>query len=238
MKTVDTPYVNTPGRYHLAPLERSTGVRMLRLPDGRGDGRVFDLSFRQPLGVFDSAYLDPNAGNGDQGVILAGRPAGGKTGTWQYRDSATQNAHAWFVGFTPGQLAAAVWVGNSGTEQPIKMKDGRRIYGATLPGPIWKKFMTAALKGEKKVPMPEKIGVGDTTLGDAAAPPVDDRQPQRSNGDDRVHEDAPREAASVVDPPTADAAENPTSPAISAHLRPNRSPTLPPTNNKLPNANA
>ena len=39
-------------------------------------------------------------------------------------------------------------------------------------------------------------------------------------------------------PPTADAAENPTSPAISAHLRPNRSPTLPPTNSKLPNANA
>src|SRR3984885_9395433 len=39
-------------------------------------------------------------------------------------------------------------------------------------------------------------------------------------------------------PPTADATENPTNPAISAHLRPNRSPTFPPTNNKLPNANA
>jgi len=32
--------------------------------------------------------------------------------------------------------------------------------------------------------------------------------------------------------------ENPTSPAISAHLRPNRSPTLPPTNSRLPNASA
>ena len=39
-------------------------------------------------------------------------------------------------------------------------------------------------------------------------------------------------------PPTADAAENPTNPTISAHLRPNRSPTLPPTNSRLPNANA
>ena len=59
----DAPYANTPGRYHLAPLERSSGVRMLRLPDGRGDGRVLDLSFRRPIGVFDSLYLDPNSGN-------------------------------------------------------------------------------------------------------------------------------------------------------------------------------
>jgi hypothetical protein len=63
IKLADTPYVNTPGKYHLAPLERSTGVRMIRLPDGRGDGRVFDLSFRRPIGVFDSLYVDPNAGN-------------------------------------------------------------------------------------------------------------------------------------------------------------------------------
>src|SRR4029077_18648479 len=39
-------------------------------------------------------------------------------------------------------------------------------------------------------------------------------------------------------PPTADAPANPTNPAINAHLRPNRSPTLPPTNSKLPKANA
>ena len=63
MKLADAPFANTPGKYHLAPLERSKGVRMLRLPDGRGDGKVFDLSFRRPIGVFDSAYLDPDAGN-------------------------------------------------------------------------------------------------------------------------------------------------------------------------------
>src|ERR1700733_10914549 len=39
-------------------------------------------------------------------------------------------------------------------------------------------------------------------------------------------------------PPTAEAPENPSNPAISVHLRPNRSPTLPPTNSKLPNASA
>ena len=63
IKLADAPYANTPGKYQLAPLERASGVRMLRLPDGRGDGRVFDLSFRRPIGVFDSLYLDPNAGN-------------------------------------------------------------------------------------------------------------------------------------------------------------------------------
>ena len=61
--TADTPTVNTPGTYHLAPLEHSTGVRMLRLLDGRGDNRMFDLSFRQPLGTFDATYLEPNTGN-------------------------------------------------------------------------------------------------------------------------------------------------------------------------------
>jgi hypothetical protein len=63
MKLADAPYANTPGKYHLAPLERSSGVRMLRLPDGRGDGKVFDLSFRRPIGAFDAGYLDPNDGN-------------------------------------------------------------------------------------------------------------------------------------------------------------------------------
>jgi hypothetical protein len=45
---------------------------MLRLPDGRGDGKVFDLSFRRPLGVFDSGYLDHDAGNPNavKGVLV------------------------------------------------------------------------------------------------------------------------------------------------------------------------
>jgi membrane peptidoglycan carboxypeptidase len=129
--------------------------------------------------------LDPNAGNGDTGVILSGgREAGGKTGTWQFGNTNTQNAHAWFVGFTPNQLAAAVWIGNSGKEQAIKMKDGRKIFGATLPGPIWKKFMNAALKKYPKVGFADKVGVGDVTLGElqspapqpSTAPPTDNNQ--------------------------------------------------------------
>ncbi|MEA2474096.1 MAG: hypothetical protein QOE06_2011 [Thermoleophilaceae bacterium] len=53
--------VITSGTYHLEPIERSSGVRMLRVPT-KG-GKYLDLSFRQPLGVFDSTWLDPRFGN-------------------------------------------------------------------------------------------------------------------------------------------------------------------------------
>ena len=39
-------------------------------------------------------------------------------------------------------------------------------------------------------------------------------------------------------PPIAEAIENPTRPAIRVHLRPNRSPSLPPSSSRLPNASA
>ena len=59
----DAPMTNTPGNYRIAPLERDTGTRALRLPAGRETGQYFSLSFRQPLGRFDSTWLDPDAGN-------------------------------------------------------------------------------------------------------------------------------------------------------------------------------
>jgi hypothetical protein len=72
LKASDTRWANTPGKYVLAPLERASGVRMLRLPDGRGSGRVFDLSLRRPIGAFDSNYLHPDAGNpaATKGVLV------------------------------------------------------------------------------------------------------------------------------------------------------------------------
>ena len=39
-------------------------------------------------------------------------------------------------------------------------------------------------------------------------------------------------------PPIAEAIEKPTRPAIRVHLRPNRSPSLPPSSRRLPNASA
>jgi penicillin-binding protein 1A len=58
-------------------------------------------------------------------------PAAGKTGTSNdYKD-------AWFVGFTK-ELSAAVWAGNN---RPEPMG---RVAGASLPAPVWARFMVKA----------------------------------------------------------------------------------------------
>lgn len=78
-----------------------------------------------------------------------GRPAAGKTGTSQnYRD-------AWFVGYTP-QLVTSVWVGYYETEKSMRSVNGVRGFGGTLAAPIWAKYMSAALKGEKALDFPKQ----------------------------------------------------------------------------------
>lgn len=67
-------------------------------------------------------------------ALLAGRPAGGKTGTTQnYRD-------AWFVGYT-ANLVTGVWFGNDNG------KPTKRASGGNLPASTWKTYMTAAHNG-------------------------------------------------------------------------------------------
>ncbi len=79
-----------------------------------------------------------------QGVVTGGtgtaaqigRPAAGKTGT------TSSERDVWFVGYVP-QLSTAVWIGND-NYRPIG-------YGATGGGfaaPIWRDFMSQALKNE------------------------------------------------------------------------------------------
>jgi membrane peptidoglycan carboxypeptidase len=65
------------------------------------------------------------------------RPAAGKTGTTDH------NQDAWFVGYTP-QYTAAVWMGNPVGEIPMTNVGGIRVFGATYPAQIWRKFMTFA----------------------------------------------------------------------------------------------
>jgi membrane peptidoglycan carboxypeptidase len=76
-----------------------------------------------------------------------GRPVAGKTGTVQ------DYADAWFIGYTP-QLAGAVFVGDpaGGQGNPLRNvtiggQHYSRIFGATLPGPIWQEAMKAASEG-------------------------------------------------------------------------------------------
>jgi membrane peptidoglycan carboxypeptidase len=81
-----------------------------------------------------------------------GRDAAGKTGTTD------DEASAWFAGFTP-DLAAAVSLGDPRGAQAHKLNGvtiGGRYYGAvfgnSVPGPIWKDTMTAALRGVPPTP--------------------------------------------------------------------------------------
>jgi membrane peptidoglycan carboxypeptidase len=69
----------------------------------------------------------------------------GKTGTWEYNNSATENGNAWMVGYTK-KLAAAVWVGNKDKEQALRDKNNKIVWGSTIPANIWQSFMANATK--------------------------------------------------------------------------------------------
>ncbi len=77
-----------------------------------------------------------------------GRPAGGKTGTAEYKQD------AWFVGHTP-DLSTAVWIGYPEGSVTMGYIHGYPPYGGSIPALIWKEFMTTALAG---VPPTEFIG--------------------------------------------------------------------------------
>lgn len=72
--------------------------------------------------------------NGTGKAAQIGRPAAGKTGT------TSSERDIWFVGYVP-QLATAVWVGND-NYRPL----GKGSTGGTFVAPIWRDFMTKALK--------------------------------------------------------------------------------------------
>ena len=87
------------------------------------------------------------------GPMALGRDTTGKTGT------INSNAAVWFAGSTP-DLAAAVWVGDprGGYRYPLQNLtiNGRyypKVFGSSLPGPIWKSSMLGALEGSAPVPM-------------------------------------------------------------------------------------
>lgn len=84
---------------------------------------------------------------------LPGRVAAGKTGT------TSENEHTWFVGYTP-QISAAVWVGFPDETKPmqgipINGVTRRNVYGSTIAGPTWKRFMERALAPYPGLGFPE-----------------------------------------------------------------------------------
>ncbi len=100
---------------------------------------------RQPLEVVPVSGTAPAAN--------IGRPQGGKTGTHQ------NYMEAWFVGFVP-QYSTAVWVGYPKEQIPLTNVTigGRtysRVFGGTVPAPIWKEFMQIALADVPVAQFPE-----------------------------------------------------------------------------------
>jgi hypothetical protein len=61
----EAPTIAYSGTYSLAPLEATSGTRLLRIPNGAGD--FFDLDFRQPIGPFDQGF---GSGPAVQGVAI------------------------------------------------------------------------------------------------------------------------------------------------------------------------
>ncbi len=126
-------------------------MAITRITDRNGKVTDYKPKCRQALDpeVADAA-ADVLSGVFTKGTMRAvggiGRDAAGKTGT---TDS---SATAWFAGFTP-DLAGAVSIGDPRGSQDYKLNGvtigGRyygSVFGASIPGPIWKDTMLAALK--------------------------------------------------------------------------------------------
>ncbi|MEU5094500.1 transglycosylase domain-containing protein [Streptomyces sp. NPDC020996] len=123
-------------------------------------------------GVIDS-------GTGQQ-AGLTDRANAGKTGTTDERKN------AWFVGYTPN-LSGAVWVGSA--SQQVKMVNINiggvyhdKVYGGSVPGPIWRDAMTGALSG-KEAPSFNLVDIPDPDRGDKGGHGNDNGGNDGNNGD-------------------------------------------------------
>jgi membrane peptidoglycan carboxypeptidase len=82
-----------------------------------------------------------------------GHECAGKTGTQQHTpqndepaSAANANSQTWMVGYTPS-VSAAVWVGSDG-DKALRGPNGAPLFGSTLAGPIWDRFMQLYMSGK------------------------------------------------------------------------------------------
>ncbi len=80
-------------------------------------------------------------------VRAVGKPLAGKTGT------TNESQDTWFIGFAP-DLAAGIFVG---FDEPRTL--GRRETGSSVPAPIFRDFMKAALSGKPATPFRVPRGI-------------------------------------------------------------------------------
>src|SRR5205085_11020452 len=100
-------------------------------------------------------------GGGQRGtgtaVAVVGKPLAGKTGT------TSDWFDAWFVGFSP-DLVAGVFVG---FDDPRTLGQGE--VGGHVAAPIFRDFMTAALKDVPAKPFSGRTLIASARSGDAAS---------------------------------------------------------------------
>jgi membrane peptidoglycan carboxypeptidase len=109
----------------------------------------------------DLSYVLEQVYNANPGVKI-GRRAAIKPGSQPYQNT-NQTSDAWMAGYTP-QLATAVWVGSgTGTSFPLRDKahGNINVYGAGLPGSIWRDYMVAALKNQQSLGFQPPLHAGD-----------------------------------------------------------------------------
>ncbi len=133
---------------------------IVRVTNGRGDVlEDYVPEGRQVLTQRAQQYIDECLravvvgpyGTGKNARVVP--EARGKTGT------TNDDKDAWFIGYVPGKLAAACWVGNDDWT-PM-----RRAFGGMVCAPVWSEFML------KSIPIYDKIHK------DAAKPVVVKREP-------------------------------------------------------------
>ncbi|MEU3625742.1 penicillin-binding protein [Amycolatopsis coloradensis] len=115
----------------------------------------------------------------------------GKTGTQQhtYRQgepasAKDSNSQTWMVGYTPS-ISTAVWVGGDG-DKALKGKNGKAIFGSTIAGPIWQKFLSLYLNGKpgERFDQVKIIGGGDnnSNVPSTQTPPEENEDPGGETG--------------------------------------------------------
>ncbi|WP_244180293.1 transglycosylase domain-containing protein [Amycolatopsis pretoriensis] len=105
----------------------------------------------------------------------SGHECAGKTGTQQHTKTAGEpswaanaNSQTWMVGYTPS-VSVAAWVGGDGNK-PLHGKNNSPIYGSTIAGPMWQKFLSLYLTGKPG----ERFDKVDRIGGEVPPPPSSD----------------------------------------------------------------
>ncbi|WP_181777301.1 transglycosylase domain-containing protein [Amycolatopsis pittospori] len=149
-----------------------------------------------------------------------GHECAGKTGTQQhtYRSgepawAKDANSQTWMVGYTPS-ISAAVWVGGDG-DKALKGKNGKPIFGSTIAGPIWQKFLSLYLNGKpgERFDKVKMIGGDDAnTIPSTQTPPEGDEDTSQtgtpstgpSTGSSSRNEEEEQPSSSDNPPPSSE----------------------------------